>query len=145
MRPEAFGIALAVFTITTAVGAPLPSTGKFIFSDACESGGGDFEGHRMTLTRSSRGLAVFAEFNDQGPDGQDTARDVKFDAVSGKLSFSFHGSSYGKFVFHGSVDADKLEGLLQILDDSEVPPREVGHAVLRLPAVKTVPKYLPGC
>src|SRR5579863_4115359 len=86
-----------------AVSAPLPPTGTFIYSDACSSPGGDFAGYRVRLMLDSKGAQATVEFNDDGPDGHDTARNLTFNPTSGALSFSFRGGDGDQYSFHGTA------------------------------------------
>lgn len=125
-------VLLALIWASAALAAPLPPSGTFIYSDACTSEGGDFAGYRVTLTHRPGVLRAVIEFNDEGPDGRDTARNVAFDANSGKLSFTFQDSQGGKMSFEGVLSQDNLKARV---DDNDV--------TLRL--LKKVPKYLPDC
>jgi hypothetical protein len=120
-----------LMTGTTASTAdPLPKEGTVIYSNACESDGGDLGGYRVTLTRQRSTMRVVVDFNDSGPDGKATARRVKYDQASGKLSFQFKGDL--PHDFNGTVSATALRGAF---DGEEV----------ALPALKVVPKNLPPC
>lgn len=110
--------------------AALPQTGTFRFSNACASPGGDFSGYRVTITRRVTGMTVKAAFNDSGPDGRDMARNVMFDPDSGHLRFHFHGDL--PHVFSGTVSTKALSG-------------SIDGVKLTLPAVRSVPRYLPPC
>ncbi len=123
---------------------PLPASGRFIYSNACLSPGGDFAGYRVSLTRNAKGLSATVEFNDDGPDGSDKARDLTFEPVSGVLNFSFHGGiDADVYAFHGTVTKDKLVGTFGVKTAGR---SDLGDGPLQtLPRAKTVPKDLPPC
>ncbi len=93
-----------------ALSAPLPPTGTFIYSDACSDPGGDFVGYRVRLMLNPKGARATVEFNDDGPDGHDTARNLTFNPTSGALSFSFRGADGDQYSFHGAASREKLIG-----------------------------------
>jgi hypothetical protein len=93
---------------TTPTAGPLPKEGTVIYSNACESDGGDFEGFRVTITSQRSSVLVLVDFNDSGPDGKATARGVKYDQASGQLSFRFEGDL--PHDFSGTVSATALRG-----------------------------------
>jgi hypothetical protein len=115
---------------TDSIADPLPKEGGVIFSNLCESDGGDMSGYRVTITRQPGDMRVVVDFNDSGPDGKATARDVNYDQDSGKLSFRFKGDLPHEF--SGTVSASALQGGFD------------GEGVT-LPAIKTVPRNLPPC
>src|SRR5206468_2486690 len=85
------------------------------YSNACASPGGDFSGYRVRLTRTPNSINAIIDFNDDGPDGRDTARDLKFDSLSGALSFSFRAGADGdQYSFHGTAGLDKLVGTFDV-------------------------------
>jgi hypothetical protein len=127
-----------------AVAAPLPPTGTFIYSNACSSPGGDFAGYRVRLSPSSKGFRATVEFNDDGPDGSDVARNLKFNPVSGALGFSFRGFvDADQYMFRGTASLEKLVGTF----DVKVAGQKDFHRgpLQTLPSLKNVPKYLPPC
>jgi hypothetical protein len=139
-----FAVAQFAGSALIAIAAPLPPTGTFVYSNACSSPGGDFAGYRVTLIHSLTGTRATIEFNDDGLDGRDMARNLKFNPVSGALSFSFRGSVDGdQYSFHGTASPEKLVGVFDVKLTGETganlePP-------LTMPLVKKVPRYLPPC
>ena len=135
---------LGVVWSPIAVAAPLPATGAFIYSNACSSPGGDFAGYRVRLTRNSMGIQATVAFNDDGPDGRDIARNLKFNSVSGALSFSFRSSVDGdQYSFHGTVSLEKLVGAFDV---KLAGAADTSRGQLQnLPQIKKVPRYLPPC
>ena len=130
-KPLKSVVLFALVTGTTAsIADPLPKEGTVIFSSLCESDGGDMGGFRVTITRHPGAMQVVINFNDSGPDGKDTARGVKYDQASGKLSFRFKGDL--PHDFSGTGNATALQGGID------------GEGVT-LPAIKMVPKNLPPC
>ena len=127
-----------------AVAAPLPPTGTFIYSNACESPGGDFAGYRVTLRRGPGSVRAVVDFNDSGPDGHATARDLKFDPDNGTLSFSFQGDNL-RYWFKGIVSQSGLRGTVDAMDDSHQPSVSIAHDNLKLPILKRVPERLRDC
>jgi hypothetical protein len=87
-------------------------------------------GYRVTITRQRSDIQVVVDFNDSGPDGKATARGVKYDQVSGKLSFRFKGDL--PHDFSGTVSASALKG-------------DFDGKGVTLPAIKAVPRNLPPC
>jgi hypothetical protein len=113
--------------------SPLPVKGRFIYSNACESDGGDFGNFRVTIARNHGDMKAIVEFNDEGPDGRAPARDLKFNPVTGDLRFSYLGSvDSAHHAFSGKISREKLQGYFD--DDAAT-----------LPAIRRLPKELPPC
>jgi hypothetical protein len=128
-------LASALFAVSasgTAIAAPLPPAGTFIYSAACESSGGDFTGLRMTLIRTPEATRAVVEFNDEGPDGRDVVDNVELDPKRGTLTFTFHDAQRDAHSVRGRVTTKAFQGAF---DDITV----------TLPAIKRIPKRLPDC
>jgi len=98
----------------------------------------------VRLSRNSKGIQAKVEFNDDGPDGSDMARSLKFNPATGALSFSFRGSvDADQYAFHGIVSTEKLVGSfdVKVVGDKVTQPGQLQT----LPALKMEPKYLPPC
>jgi hypothetical protein len=105
---------------------PSPSErGLAVYSTACETGGGDFAGFRVSLRTRGDATLVRIEFNDEGPDGRDTGKNVRFDPRSGRLSFKFQGSMGDVHSFVGLVTPTRLAA--RIDDLHAVLPRKLSH------------------
>jgi hypothetical protein len=97
-----------------AVAAPLPPAGRFVYSNACSSPDGDFEGYRVRLTASPVGVSVMVEYSDDGSESLDTVRDPTFNPTSGALNFSFRGGDGDQYSFHGTASLEKLVGTFDV-------------------------------
>jgi hypothetical protein len=126
-----------------AVSAPLPPAGTFIYSNACSDPGGDFAGYRVRLILNPNGAEATVEFNDDGSDGHDIARNLTFNPNSGALSFSFLAGDGDQYSFHGTASLEKLIGTVGFRSAGE--RNTIREQVFTLPVIKTAPKYLPDC
>ena len=125
-------VPLAMLAPLSVQGAPLPPAGVFVYTNACASPGGDFEGFRVTLKRSASGMTARIQFSDDGPDGDDQARHLRFDPKSGRLGFGFRGGESGAHTFTGTVSREVLKGRFDTV-------------VFTLPLLRRVPRELPDC
>jgi hypothetical protein len=141
MRLRNLLVLTGTLVATAAAATPLPRSGQFVFSDACASPGGDFEGLRVRLTRNAKGARAIVEFSDDGSDGRATPSDLVFNPASGALSFSFRGSDGDRYAFHGIASREKLDGRLE----TSVAGGTRQERTESLPALRKVPRYLPPC
>src|SRR5262245_24210556 len=96
LLPCACGLA-AVLAAVPALAAPLPATGTFIYTSQCLAPDGLIAGFRVALLRTKAATKAQIDFTDQGEELHDLAGNVRFDAKTGALSFSYKGKSNHTF------------------------------------------------
>lgn len=99
---------LAVLLAQPAFATPLPETGVFIYTSQCLAPDGLIAGFRVSLLRTKTATKAQIDFTDQGEELHDLAGNVRFDAKSGTLSFSYKGKS--AHTFSGTVTREMLTG-----------------------------------
>src|ERR1043166_1807532 len=101
---------LAIVPGATALATPLPPTGTFLYTDQCAADGERIAGHRVALLRTKAGMKAQIDFQEDGTDAHDLASNVRFDAKTNALSFSFKAGD-ARHVFKGTVTREALTGI----------------------------------
>src|SRR5580704_14292589 len=102
-RFAAFVLTISLLNAEHAIAGAQPSTKTFIYSNACSSPGGDFEGFGVRQTRNPERAQATVEFSDDGSYARQNARNLKFNSTGGSLRFYFRGGDGDQYSFHGTT------------------------------------------